>query len=324
MNRTHYYNYIEEHLITLSTRIQTRGKLNILDVHIHSETFFANLCNFVFHMNFKNMNEFKHNVESIDLIDDENKVIIQVSATCTKQKIESSLNKEILALYANYKYMFISISKDASPSLMNTIFNNPYTLSFIPSTDIIDKTMLLRTILYMDIVTQKLLYEFVKAELGGLIDVVKVDSNLATIIKILADENLSAPVESLDLNEFEILKKIEFNDLLQLKSTIDDYKIYYHKINEKYSEFDKGGSNKSMSVLQMIKKEYSNLLNKDLTSKEVFIGVSNNILNLIISSKNYKEIPYEELVMCVDILIVDAFMKCKIFKNPRGYQHVIT
>ena len=82
--------------------------------------------------------------------------------------------------------------------------------------------------------------------------------------------------------------------------------------------------NKSLSVLQMIKKEYNGFLNKNITSKEIFIGVSDNILNVIVNSRNYIEIPYEELIMCVDILVVDAFMKCKIFENPRGYKHVIT
>jgi hypothetical protein len=52
--------------------------------------------------------------------------------------------------------------------------------------------------------------------------------------------------------------------------------------------------------------------------------VANNVIDIILKSKNYREIPYEELEMCVDILIVDAFVRCKIFKNPEGYNHVIT
>ena len=249
MNRTHYYNYIEEHLITLSVRIQTRGKLNILDEHIQSETFFADLCNFVFSLHLINLNEFKQNVESIDLIDNANKIIVQVSAICTKKKIEESLCKKILASYPNFTYKFISISKDVSPSLRKTNFNNPHHLSFNPLNDIIDKSVLLRSILHMNILNQKLLYDFIKAELGNMTDIVKLDSNLATIINILAQENLSIMNEPVDLNEFDIMRKISFNDLLPLKSTIDDYKIYYHKINEKYIEFDKGGSKQeSISV----------------------------------------------------------------------------
>lgn len=40
MNRSNYFNYIEEKLGVLAYRINLRGKLNILDLNIHSETFF--------------------------------------------------------------------------------------------------------------------------------------------------------------------------------------------------------------------------------------------------------------------------------------------
>lgn len=40
MNRSQYFNYIEEKLNTLATRIESRGKLNILDFHLHSEDFY--------------------------------------------------------------------------------------------------------------------------------------------------------------------------------------------------------------------------------------------------------------------------------------------
>ena len=41
-----------------------------------------------------------------------------------------------------------------------------------------------------------------------------------------------------------------------------------------------------------------------------------NIMKIIEESANYKKLPFEELEMCVDILVVDAFMRCKIFENP--------
>lgn len=323
MNRTHYYNYIETKLGELAYRINIRGKINILDLNIHSETFFADLCNVLLNLHLTNINELRQNVESIDLLDDENKVIVQVSATCTKQKIEDSLSKEILASYSGYRYKFIAISKDAS-TLRGTSFKNPYNILFEPATDIIDNASILRSIINKEIVKQKEIYELVKNELGNEIDIVKVDTNLATIINILAAENLSENIDSPEINVFEIDKKIEFNDLTGVKCTIDDYKIYYHKIDEKYSEFDKEGSNKSFSVFQIIRKQYAKFVNDSATSQEVFLGVANNVIDIILKSKNYREIPYEELEMCVDILIVDAFVRCKIFKNPEGYNHVIT
>lgn len=95
MNRSEYFNYIEEKMNILSYRIRNRGKINLLDLNIYSETFFAELMNHLLDYSFRNINPIKQNTEGIDLIDEKNKIIAQVSSTCTKQKIESSLNKEI-------------------------------------------------------------------------------------------------------------------------------------------------------------------------------------------------------------------------------------
>lgn len=323
MNRTNYFNYIEEKLQVLAYRIGVRGKLNILDLNIYSETFFADLLNILLGYKLKNLNVYKQNVEGIDLVDTSNQIVAQVSSTCTKQKIEGSLKKKIFLKFTGHRFIFVSISKEAGP-LRQATFDNPHGALFKPLNDIYDIGTLLTVILNKSIEDQKKLYEFVKRELGSEIDVVKVDTNLAAIINILAGENLTVNPDTLEINSFEINKKIEFNDLSSVRDTIDDYKIYYHKLDEKYSEFDREGSNKSLSVLQIIKKQYTTLLNESKDSQDLFYKIIDNVVNIIIQSKNYIEIPYEELEMCVHILVVDAFIRCKIFKNPEGYNYVVT
>ncbi len=73
----------------------------------------------------------------------------------------------------------------------------------------------------------------------------------------------------------------------------------------------------------MIRKQYIKLSSKE-DSNELFFSIIDEVIDIIINSKNYIEIPFEELEMCVSILVVDAFIKCKIFRNPEGYSHVIT
>ena len=111
---------------------------------------------------------------------------------------------------------------------------------------------------------------------------------------------------------------------MSVKLTIDDYKIYYSKLNEKYKEFDKQGKNKSISVYSKIKSIYNKLIGENRNPYDVFFSVINELIKFVKNSKNYIEIPYEELEMCVSILVVDAFIRCKIFKNPEGYNHVVT
>ncbi len=323
MNRSNYFNYIEEKIELLALRIEKRGKINLLDLNIYSETFFADLLNMLFDYQLVNLNIIKQNVEGIDLVDKKNKVIAQVSSTCTKQKVETSLKKKIFDDYKGFRFKFVSISKNAE-KLRELEFSNPHGALFSPEDDIIDTVTIINIILNMPIDKQIQVYEFIRKELGNEIDIVKMDSNLAIILNILASENLVHNIESPEINVFEIDKKIDFNNLATVKDTIDEYKVYYHKLDEKYSEFDKQGANKSLSVFRVIKSQYTKFLPESKNSHDLFFAIIDAVIGIIMNSKNYIEIPYEELEMCVYILVVDAFVRCKIFKNPEGYNHVIT
>lgn len=322
MNRSQYFNYIEEKINYLSYRISKRGKINLLDLNIYSETFFAEMINMLLNINLKNMNVIKQNVEGIDLIDHINKVVAQVSSTNTKQKIENSLKKEIMYKYKDYRFVFIPIVGEAD-TLKTKTFSNPYGIKFNPKEDIYDVKSILNLVLNMKIGDQQNFYTFIKEELGNTVDVVKVDTNLAAIINILSKENLVNVSDSPEINHFEINRKIEFNNLQNAKMTIDLYKVYYSKLAEKYMEFDKQGINKSLSVFSVLSNQYVRLQNERRDDVDVFYSVINNVIEIIQNSKNYVEIPYEELEMCVCIIVVDAFIRCKIFRNPEGYSHVI-
>ena len=122
---------------------------------------------------------------------------------------------------------------------------------------------------------------------------------------------------------FKFLIRLCLNDLVPVRDRIEEYKIYYSKLNEKYEEFDKQGANRSLSVFQVIKTQYTKLLLTGMESYELFYAIIDSVIGIISKSKNYIEIPYEELEMCVHIIVVDAFIRCKIFRNPEGYNHVI-
>ena len=188
-------------------------------------------------------------------------------------------------------------------------------MNFNSLQDIWDVVGILRKVSSDSIDKQRVLYDFISKELGQTVDIVKLDSNIAGIINILAEniDMTSIPPETVP---FEIEDKIDFNNLQGVQEIIDDYKIFYHKLDQIYSEFDKGGKNKSFSVLQEIRKQYIKLKNTEKSSEEIFYEIIDNLLTIIKNSRNYVEVPIEELQMCVDILVVDAFIRCKIFKNP--------
>lgn len=317
MNRALYYNYIEGRLNSLAYSIEQRGKLNILDYNLHSENFYIHFFNNLFGWNLINLNSVQQNIEALDLMDEDNKIVIQVSSTATKEKVESALTKDSLSNYTGYFFKFISISKSAN-KLRNQTFKNPHSLNFDPINDIYDIASILNIVLAEKIERQKLLFDFIKKELGSETDIALLETNLAVLINILEKEDLSESGFISQPLPFKIDEKININNLISTKLIIDDYKIYHHKIDGIYKEFDKQGKNKSKSVLDAIRKDYV-LHMKDYQNDDLFFKVINCVVERIKRSVNYTPIACEELELAVNILVVDAFIRCRIFENPEGY-----
>jgi len=321
MNRSDYFNFIERELSILATRISVRGGLNILDLNIHSENFYLNFFNLLFDWHLTNINSAEQNAAAVDLVDKVNNIIIQVSATATKQKIESALNKKDIAHYSGYSFKFIAISKEAK-ALQTKVFANPYKLTFSPESDIYDISSILNIIVGLEIDKQKSIYDFLKRELKSGPDPEKIDSNLATIIKILAKENWNQELSGFERVPYDIEEKVIYNQLDTASIIIDDHKVHYNRIDKIYSDFDKQGMNKSISILNGIRSEYIKLiLEPNASSDQIFLLVIEQVIKKIRGSANYTPMADEELELSVQILVVDTFIRCKIFKNPSGTAH---
>lgn len=321
MNRADYYNYIEERLTTLSFRIEKRGQMNLLDYNLHAEHLYRDLFNLLFDWKLCNINDIQQNAEAVDLVDVTNKIIIQVSATNTKSKINDALSKIPVPQYNNFTFKFISITKTAK-NLKNKIYTAPQGISFSPQTDIYDLTDVLREINFLNADKFEQAYNFVRKELGAETATIRLESNLTTIINLLSKEDLSnACVPS--VNSFQIERKIEFNQLSNSKGLIVAYNIYQGTVDRIYSSFDSMGQNKSIFVLERIRKIY--LENQSKANGDTLFRVITDKIKLIITtSANYDAIPEDELELCVDILAVDAFIRCKIFENPENYNYATT
>jgi len=315
MNRASYFNFIEEKLSLLATRIEMRGHLNFLDVNIHAEIFYRDLFNLLFGWNLeKTLN---HNAAGIDLVDTGNRLVVQVSATVTKAKIESALNKD-LSPYMGYRFKFIAIAKNADALRKHKGYANPHRLDFAPDEDIYDVRGLLAIIGTLPNTPLGAVYAFLKKEFkNDAADPEKMESHLATIIALLAKEDWSQSSLSFETVPYAIEDKISYNQLNAARGLIDDYKIHYARVDNIYTDFNQLGANKSLSVLGVIRTEYLALMGKQ-TPDDCFFLVIDKIIGRVVGSANYVPIAREELELCIQILVVDAFIRCKIFKNPLG------
>lgn len=318
MNRQLHFNSIEEKLSFLAYRIGIRGKLNLLDLNLHSENFYQHFFNILFGWQLQNINTIKHNTAGIDLVDNTKKIIVQVSATSSKQKIESALSKD-LSNYQDYSFKFISIANDASDLRIKT-FVNPYNLTFNPNEDIFDIPSILKIIATLSVDKQADIDNFLKTELQKEPDTAKIESNLTTIITVISKEDWNPSIP--ETISFDIETKITYNELKVARVLIDDYKIHNHRIDKIYSEFNKQGKNKSLSVLNSIRSEYLSLYNTSISADDLFFEIIKKVMQKVLESSNFVPIPEEELRLCVQIIVVDSFIRCKIFKNPSGVAHV--
>jgi hypothetical protein len=321
MKRAEYFNFIEERLAVLANRIDSRGKLNFLDYHGHAEYFYRDLLNKLYGWTVENQNDIQQNVEAIDLIDHRNKLVLQVSSTASKQKIEASLSKDSIQSYQEkgYTFKFVSIARDAN-DLRRKKYENPHGIVFDPATDIIDRTSILSRLKSLEISDLARMYHFVKRELKPPIELEKTESNIAKVIHILSKENWDKKEPISEEIGFSIDRKIELNQLPNSKYWIDEYRVFHTRIDEIYTTCDLEGVNKSKTVLSAFKKEY--LKEKDKSSgDDLFNRILDRMIDSVQNSSNYQPIPIEELEECIRILTVDAFIRCKIFQNPEDYPY---
>lgn len=320
MNRQRLFDYIEEHLVVLAHRVETRGKLNILDLHLHSENFYRDFLNLLYGWRLENLNKVNQNVEAIDLIDNTNKIVIQVSSTNTKQKIEGALSKDSMANYQGWSFKFISIARSAT-DLRTKTYANPHGLIFTPASDIFDVDSLVREVSGLTIDKLQSVESFIRKELRNDATAMVIESDLARIITMLAQVDLSSfELMKVD-NEFQIDNKIDYNDLVKSRAVIKEYNIWQNSVRRIYSAFDAEGANKSFFVLQKIRTfylEHCTVLKGD----DLFNAVRKDVKNEIKRNALSDNLTNESIDICSDVIVVDAFIRCKIFENPEGYSYV--
>lgn len=313
MIRQDHFNAIERRLCWLSVRIQFRASQNILDLNLLAEDFYRVLLNLIYGLNLVNLNAIQKNAPAIDLIDTNAKIVVQVSSTASKQKIEASLAKDLCA-YRGFTFHFLCIGQP-NPDLRKQIFKNPHQLIFVPADDILDVPALLTRIRTMDEVPMSEVRSFLRREIPVDPDVAKVESNLTSIIKLVGREDWSSSPQHIEAIPYDIEGKITANGLNRACYLITEHRAHHHRLAKIYSEFDRQGANKSLSVLNGIRAVFL-ALPESLSSDDLFLETITNVIARIKQSVNFEPIPEEELQLCVELLVVDAFIQCKIFKNP--------
>ena len=323
MKSKEYFDLCINKLAVLAHEVELRNSVNILDLNIYCEDFFARLLNLLFGHTLTNMNATQQNAASIDLIDKTNKVILQVSSTATQNKVQTALSHTTLKSYSGYNFRFVSISKDAS-DLKKKTFQNPNGLVFSAADDIIDLKTISALLLHKPPSKLQQIYSFLREELSQRDPLPPSETNIAALIKILGNEDLNPAAQNGVPTPFLIEDKIQFNNLDVASELIETYAIYQPRIDKLYASFDVVGKNRSTSVLGMFRATYLKLKKAGSKNDDLFFEIVESVMEMVKNSSNYSPIPAEELELCIQVLAVDAFMRCRIFKNPKDAKNVAT
>lgn len=120
--------------------------------------------------------------------------------------------------------------------------------------------------------------------------------------------------------------KISYNNIKRYKPIIEEYKVYQGKLNKIYEEIEKDGSSKKSFVLNKIrslylieKGKYSDIKQIRLNADDIISNVEKELWKLIESTTNLNSsIPIEAIQISLLIILVDAFMRCKILEEPKN------
>ncbi|CAC9611364.1 hypothetical protein [uncultured Gammaproteobacteria bacterium] len=114
--------------------------------------------------------------------------------------------------------------------------------------------------------------------------------------------------------------KIQYNNIKIYKPLFDEYKIYSSKLNAIYDEIDAEGSLKKIMLLRNIKSIYLKIKGQlGINSQADIQNQADNIIEQVESellNKIGNDLDEENIEFAIKVILVDAFMRCKILEEP--------
>ena len=152
-------------------------------------------------------------------------------------------------------------------------------------------------------------------------------SLLSKVITAISEIELDAEeeVSSSSMEAFEIEAKIKHNDVRRNKALIDEYKVFYTKVNSLYQILDEQGSFKKENLLRNIRNIYLQVKGKyvgnDVDPLPIIRDNADNIIEdvqdkLLLMAEEKTSNYSEDISFGVSLIMVDAFMRCKILEEP--------
>lgn len=317
MNKEVYLKNIVENLALLSREVSILNAVNLYDINIIAEDFFPGLLNLIYGYELQNANHFEKNAPAIDLIDQKNRIAVQVTSDNSSAKIRHTIEEfnknQAYNLYDRLVVLILTQKKNYS-----TNFDTQGRFSFDKASDIWDVEKLIKDIRKLETEQVKSISEYLSEELCNRYYSVRetqageVDTIIDLIEYISQHRKVNKNRETMVDPEYKIYKRFkDFADKLIAEYTTL-YTIYGEALNIVNETL---GIDEAQDIIimfylqdisvQFLEEEHDNpiaALNKLVTYFEEKLSTN---------GKKYDR-------SAIKFYLVNEMIKCRVFPNERS------
>ncbi len=140
MNRLKTIQEITQNLTNFSNKVKFDNKQGLFDINVHAENFYCGLLNAIFNIQLINAN-YNRRTYILDLIDDTNRIGVEVTSVASIQKIQQFIHKIIEhKLFEKYNLFYFLIITEKQKNYKQEIFEkiqDKFKLEIIDNNDLI-------------------------------------------------------------------------------------------------------------------------------------------------------------------------------------------
>ncbi len=315
-NRDKYIKEITRCLNILRYEVESLSKINLTDYNIIAENFYKDLLKF-YGYNLINLNEIKKNADSIDLVDKENKIAIQVTSRNDTTKIHDTIkgfytNPE----YSEYGRLIILLIGEPKQEYPKTDFTKGDLFSFDKQDDIIDIDDIIKKFSGFSAEQLEPIVDFLRKEISLKIELRKSKPNeiitIINLIEYLSNENNYKEVDKPEIIDPD-KKRYRFKDHFDflMEQYMELYPIYNGALEEAKNMFGLDGV-RAKIISYYLKEISDDYLISNNNNPKIAIDTLANFFEQEISSNesNYNK-------SAIKFYILDELINCNVFPNPK-------
>ena len=318
LNRALYLGNIADSLALLSHQVTVRNAINLYDINIVAETFYADLLNLIFDYELKNANTIEKNAPGIDLIDEKNRISIQVTSDNTSEKIKHSI-KEFISNRSYEKYDRMVMLILTGKKNYKTQFYTKGLFQFDKNSDIWDIKDLIKKVNALDTRKLKEINDFLQHEFNDKYSNVQTTeaSEVETIMDLIefisSHKKITLPERDVIVDpDYKINQRFkEFADslIMQYKTLLGVYGTALREV-ETIQGSDDAQDIITMLYLQDISVQYLDTEKNDPTK------ALNALVDFFESKLSANGKKYDS--RAIKFFLINEMIKCSVFPNERG------